>query len=715
MGKLGKKARKFAKKNLQSVLKRKRKLNSMFKRKAAKNEQSAPEDPDEKKIEQPNERIHEVEDVNEVSLEAIFGEDDSDVADDDSESDGYLSEDSDCRFMAESEGEGYLKEDKNSGALSSHNKEIQLNLTKKKKKLDRLKEKDPGFSKFLESYDDSPRKFRYEDNYSDDVRTSNGIMECVNDNGSNSAEYKLLTSSAFISWCQLVTEQHSVPALICLLNGYRAACHFGNDSSGLLESGLCYGIEDSKIFCEILLFMLQKADSIFRGILGVSDTSCRKEKILELKNSTKWKTLKPLIKSYFRSTLFLLNQVTDSEILAFSLTRLRASIIFFAAYPYLLHRFIKIAIHLWTTGEGTLSSHAFLIIKDVATVFSSECYDTCLIKVYKSFIGNCRLVDPNLAKHIQFLRDSLVELCSLDVQRAYNRAAASIQQLCKILQLGQGTKKKEAVKRICSWQYTSCIDLWVSFISINIRDYDLQPLLYMTIQVINGVARLFPGPRYLPLRLKCIQWLNHLSSSNGIFIPVASLVLDILEYKLTKEGGKPGKELEVSSAMKLPKHWLKSRNFQEACVFSAIELLAVHFAQWSYHISFPELATIPVIRLRKFHDITTTESFRRAVKRLIDQVEQNVEFVRKRRDEVAFSPKDQQSVESFLQLEKCNGNAPFTHYYRSIIEKAASSNLIISEKLSSTKQKNSRRKHELASNVIGITVNGGVPKKQVAL
>lgn len=34
MGKLGKKARKFAKKNLQTVLKRKRKLKSMFKKKA---------------------------------------------------------------------------------------------------------------------------------------------------------------------------------------------------------------------------------------------------------------------------------------------------------------------------------------------------------------------------------------------------------------------------------------------------------------------------------------------------------------------------------------------------------------------------------------------------------------------------------------------------------------------------------------------------------
>lgn len=73
-------------------------------------------------------------------------------------------------------------------------------------------------------------------------------------------------------------------------------------------------------------------------------------------------------------------------------------------------------------------------------------------------------------------------------------------------------------------------------------------------------------------------------------------------------------------SVQLPKYWLKSQNFQEACVSSAIELLSVHFAQWSYHISFPEVATIPLIHLRKFHEITTTERFRRVVKRFIDQV-----------------------------------------------------------------------------------------------
>jgi nucleolar complex protein 2 len=71
----------------------------------------------------------------------------------------------------------------------------------------------------------------------------------------------------------------------------------------------------------------------------------------------------------------------------------------------------------------------------------------------------------------------------------------------------------------------------------------------------------------------------------------------------------------------LPKYWLKSQNFQEECVSSAIELLSVHFAQWSYHISFPELATIPLIRLRKFHETTTVERFKRVVKRFIDQVQ----------------------------------------------------------------------------------------------
>ncbi|KAE8669214.1 Nucleolar complex protein 2 isoform 4 [Hibiscus syriacus] len=685
MGKLGKKARKFAKKNLQSVLKRKRQLKSMFKRKASKRDKKEEaENLEEDQIGKSNERGFESKNIEDTELDAVFG-DESDVVEDDSGSDGYLFEDSSCPSLDEngtqSDQDDIDVDNGGTGDLLEQNRAIHLELAQKKKKLERLQKKDPEFSKFLESYENGLGKLKNEEYYSDEDNTSEDGTESPEKGTVNLRKDKLLTSSALNFLCQLLREHHSISALTSLLNGYRTACHYD-----LHDVASCCGHPDSKAFSKILIFMLQEADNIFREMLGISCSSCKKETVLELKNSSKWKTMKPLIKSYLRSTLFLLNQVTDSEILAFSLVKIRASVIFFAAFCPLLQRLIKIAVHLWVTGEGTLASHSFLVIKDVASVFSSDCFDSCLIKTYKAFIGHCKFVDPVSSKHIQFLRNSFIELCSQDVQNSSKKAFVCVEHLSKILQTGLQTKKKEAVKRICSWQYTICVDLWVTFISANIHDYDLQPLLYVIIQIINGVAVLFPGPKYLPLRIKCIQWLNNLSSATGVFIPVASFAMDILEYKTGKVNGKPGKDFNFSSTIKLPKHLLKSRNFQDKCVSSVIELLAMHFAQWSCHITFPELATIPLICLKKFVETTTTESYRRVVKRFIDQVEQNIEFIQRKRDEVAFSPKDHQSVESFLQYEKSNAKAPFTQYYKSIIEKAASSKLVMNQKISSLPQ-----------------------------
>ena len=78
--------------------------------------------------------------------------------------------------------------------------------------------------------------------------------------------------------------------------------------------------------------------------------------------------------------------------------------------------------------------------------------------------------------------------------------------------------------------------------------------------------------------------------------------------------------------LQLPKHWLKSRGFQEECILSASELLSEHFAQWSYHISFPELATTPLKNLKKVFEKTSIESFRRVIKRFIDQVSKVLEY-----------------------------------------------------------------------------------------
>ncbi|KAL5569263.1 hypothetical protein UlMin_025838 [Ulmus minor] len=704
MGKLGKKARKFAKKNLQSVLKRKRKMNSTFKKRGSKRKDQADigdQEEDTKVLS--NVRKNESDDIKDYSLDAIFTDDESDADVDDSDSDGYLSEDS-SSHAGQSGSEKCLEDNSGDSALSLQNKEIYLELVKKTRKLNKLKQKDPKFSKFLESYDKEIKSSRNNEDYSDEDEMS--IDGTVDGDAVSNNETKLLTSSAVDSWCKLVTEQQSLSALTSLLNGYRTACHYGVESSGVLNADSYHRFQSSEPFTKILIFMLNEADNIFRKLFGLSSTNVKKDKVLELKNSSKWSTLKPLIKSYLKNTLFLLNQITETEILAFSLARVRASMPFFVAFPLLLRRLVKIAVGFWATGGGSISSQAFLIIWDLASAYTSDCFDICFVKTYQSFISHCQFVEPAQFKHLQFMRNSLVELCSIDVQKSSRKAIVSIQKLANILKQGLRIKKKEAVKNLCSWQYTFCIDLWVMFISANISDYDLQPLLFVVIQIINGVALLFRGPRYLPLRVKCIQWLNHLSSSSGIFIPVSSLTLDILEYKIG-EGVKHGKSFSFSTAIKLPKHWLKSRNFQEQCVLSTIELLSAHFAQWSYHISFPDLATIPLICLRKFHEIATIESFKRVVKRFIDQVEQNIEFVRKKRDEVAFSPKDQQSVDLFLQGEKHVSNTPFTQYYKSTMDKAVARSQALNEKLLRAEEPDRKRRKKLPNGSTNVGKNGG--------
>lgn len=109
---------------------------------------------------------------------------------------------------------------------------------------------------------------------------------------------------------------------------------------------------------------------------------------------------------------------------------------------------MQISVHLWATGKGTLSACSLLIIKDVAVVFNSNCFETCMIKAYKAFIDHCKFVDPVLFKHQQFLKSSFIELCSQDLQKVYSKAVISIQQLAKILQLGLRTKKVFTQKAI---------------------------------------------------------------------------------------------------------------------------------------------------------------------------------------------------------------------------------------------------------------------------
>lgn len=152
----------------------------------------------------------------------------------------------------------------------------------------------------------------------------------------NPFQGKALTTHTIDVWCWMVMEEPNMVALPNLLNAFRAACHYGtgdsNDSSWT-------GISNKEVYSKILTFVLCEADGIFRRLLGISRG---KVSMSQLNSSPKWLTVRPLIKSYLKSSLFLVKQLTDSQILAFTLSKLRASIMFFSAFPSLFSRLIKV-------------------------------------------------------------------------------------------------------------------------------------------------------------------------------------------------------------------------------------------------------------------------------------------------------------------------------------------------------------------------------------
>lgn len=99
----------------------------------------------------------------------------------------------------------------------------------------------------------------------------------------------------------------------------------------------------------------------------------------------------------------------------------------------------------------------------------------------------------------------------------------------------------------------NCLELWTGAICAYSSEADLHPLAYPLTQVLSGVARLVPTARYFPLRLRCVRMLNRIAASTGTFIPVAMLLLDMLDMKELNRPptGGAGKAIDLRTVLKV--------------------------------------------------------------------------------------------------------------------------------------------------------------------
>lgn len=555
-----------------------------------------------------------------------------------------------------------------------------------KDQLERLQEKDPEFYQYLQQHGKDLLTFDDEDIDDDDVDVDMEDEETqldheIHHHGITREEEEeeekpsknVLTHAMVDSWCNSIREDGKLSAVRSLMKAFRTACHYGDDSGE--DSSAKFTVMSSSVFNKIMLFTLSEMDRVLRKLLNLPASGGKKETINEIMTKKQWKSYNHLVKSYLGNALHVLNQMTDAKMISFTLRRLQYSSIFLAAFPSLLRKYIRVALHFWGTGGGALPVVSFLFLRDLCVRLGSDCLDECFRGIYKAYVLNCHFVNAVKLQHIQFLANCVIELIRVDLPTAYQHAFVFIRQLAMLLRDALNMKTKEAFRKVYEWKFINCLELWTGAICAYSLEADFQPLAYPLTQIISGVSRLVPTARYFPLRLRCARMLNRIAASTGTFIPVSMLLLDMLEMKELNRPptGGIGKAVDLRATLKASKPILKTRAFQEACVISVVEELAEHFAQWSYSVAFFELSFIPAVRLRSFCKSTKVDRFRKEMRQLIRQIEANIEFTNERRASVTFLPNDHAAT-SFLENEKKMGTSPLSQYVATLHQRAQQRN-----------------------------------------
>ena len=367
-------------------------------------------------------------------------------------------------------------------------------------------------------------------------------------------------------------------------------------------------------------------------------------------------------------------QMTDASMLAFILRRLRQSIVFFTPYSKLQRRLLKAALTLF----GTCPDHppriqAILLVRAMALKLPPPSLDSCLKSVYRAFSANAKFVNAASVPHINFMASCVVEMYGLDLTASYQHAFGFIRQLALLVRQALTSKSKESYREVYCWQTINCLEVWAKVLSAHADSDELRPLVYPVVQLLLGTARLVPTPSYFPLRLRCARALNRLAECTGVFVPVAPVLLEVLQWGDLAKRPKPApgdKPVEVLLQLRAAKSVARSAQYQEEIVEQALELLADHLSQWACHVSFPELSHLSLLQLKAFAKTTGVEKFRRSARQLAEAIERNIAFVGRARDQVEFSPKDFGQINGFLAKEAAAKAAPVMLHAATLRERA---------------------------------------------
>ncbi|KAJ1555207.1 Nucleolar Complex 2 protein, partial [Nowakowskiella sp. JEL0078] len=495
-----------------------------------------------------------------------------------------------------------------------------------KNQLESLKRQDPAYYKVLAKTDQ--RLLNIGDAGGDKKRKGNQIHnDEIEEIEADKCE--LLTMELVISWKQLMINQSSQKSIQKILLAVRAAVALGK--------------ENTEVFNALVMTFLKHLPTALNEHL-LSEKDIKSKRLPS--QTTKWKKLQPLAKSYVKNLLGFLKQITDPDMLHFVLTKCEQAIPYVVCFPKLGKELVKLLVSFWGGIEQSISVIAYLNLLKLVLWCPSPYLDLSLKELYVKLVASCRNTSTFDTSHIIFLSNSFAEICGLHHITTYQYAFSYIRQLTIHLRNALASDTKDAFKDVYNWQYLNCLRIWGNVLSIQCKTDDtLRPLLYPLIQVIIGALRLKPSTKYIPFRLQLLFLLNKIAKSTNTFIPIVSHILDILECNEIRSISKKKSTLppfNVPINIKVSSQYLGTKQLSDSVVDESVGVLLEFFDLWATFIGFPELGLPALVTLRRLKKRGVTR-----VSPIIEKIEQNAKWIESKRAEVGFSPRDEEKVREF--------------------------------------------------------------------
>jgi nucleolar complex protein 2 len=572
-----------------------------------------------------------------------------------------------------------------------------------KKEMAHLMEKDPDFHKFLQENEHDLLNFGQEDDpYEEDghekqmdiskpsedeeMRTSNETPHAT-----NVLDISTLDKLRRGVFGPRGIKTQGIKSFKKLVKAYESGCHLADTSTEGGPGRSYYVIESSKVFDNLMLLCLSRCHEAFHWhLLGKDASTSSKQDAAEtndntsspdpysqpipphkLENADKWTTLKPVLRTFFRSTNHLLNESKEPDLLAFVLKSLAKYIPLLTPLPQISEVFLKTLTNLWSAAFDSnerfqiVRLHAFFRIRQLTVTQPFPFIETVLKKTYLAYndravFGSSSSLAVTLPT-LTFMGNCLVELYSLDFQSSYQHAFVYIRELALQLRKAVVKKSPEAIQQVFGWQFLHSLKLWVAVLADAATKEDddanakmMSSLLYPLAEIILGMVRNMPSPiRLFPLRVQCIRLLQQLASSSQVFLPTTSLILECFDWKEwytkpkkstkrnTLRGGLP-----IYMLIKLPKEDpMRTQEQLEAAIVQVFTLIDREMELYRYTAAFPEFSVQIRRRCRDFAKAVQSSRWKTYAKGCMEKSDELALFCTQERAKLAMAPKDVTQLE----------------------------------------------------------------------